>query len=422
MAKLKGVIFGWNNVLGTIGSIGDQKAMLREVGKLMRFLQSQDIEIIAATNKPYFVESDTEKTPVKEYFEKRWKVKIDHRICAEGRGSGRQSGVVIQGILNDKGWAPNEAVFVGNREADQQSAINSDILLLNAKWFPDVDDSTPYGLHFESPKEIAKFIDVLCLREHEWYFKLEEGPLRVYSLAPFGTFDRYLESKYYSNDFLNNVKHELEQDKLFWGRLLATSLYLSGVYQEIDYITSYPKHQAEGWPEVLIDPLDAFAKCFRGRYIPDLIIRHTTATKSQTNRDSVDHANQLNTICLNKNPTKIVKKEKQSYSTFPIKKGKTVLVIDDVLSKGMSFEAARSYLEKTGAKVVCLSFLKTRNYGYHSLAECTLKNAFVPNVVLEPTLGTTYGYSQHLVNQNAASNLDEMLRRYQNWDWPEEIN
>jgi hypothetical protein len=75
-------------------------------------------------------------------------------------------------------------------------------------------------------------------------------------------------------------------------------------------------------------------KCFRASYLPDLIVRRASATKSQTARlqgKPLDHRNQLNTIHLTEFPLR--GDSQKRYKTSPLKNGKTVLVIDDIFSK-----------------------------------------------------------------------------------------
>lgn len=418
MAELKGVIFGWNNVLVATGELGPHLPILEEIGKLVRFLTKRGIEIVVVTNKSYVVtdKKTGQQTPSKDYFEKAWKVHIDWHLCGQNGGAGKQSHAGFQAVLDAKGWKANNAVFVGNSAADMQAAVNNKLLLLTAKWYPDTSETTEYGFHFNNPKGIARFIDVFCLRGHHWYYQINDGPIEVYTLAPLGNY--FAESKYYSDDFIKNIKDELAHDEEFWAKFLSTSMYFSGIYEKVDYITAYPKHRAGQWPDILVKPMDTFAKSFKKRYIPDLIRRHTTAIKSQFNRDTVTHVNQLNTIQLCQLPTRIERTGIKQYAKFPIDPGKTVLVIDDVCTKGMSFEAARRYLNGLGISVISVAFLKARNHGYASLQSAKLPfGAFGKNTVTELAPGRIYGYNEHIVDTETIAEITQRLRRYQNWDW-----
>lgn len=415
MAKLKGVIFGWDNVLVSKGKLAPQKAILDECGKLVRFLNTNKIEIVVLTNHDYFIVNSktNERTPAKDYFEKAWGVPLDCHVCARDGGAGKQSAAGLGAVLAAKGWKPYETVYVGNTDADMQAAVNSKILLLNAQWYQQTMD---YGFPFKEPKQVARFIDVLCLRDHEWAYRVEDGSLAVYSLATFSTmYEPFVD---YSKDFLANIKSEYGHDEEFWAKYLCSSLYFSGIYENVNYITSYPCHSKGDFPEVLNEPVTRFAKCFRANYIPDLVLRHTTATKSQTNRDTVDHQNQLNTICLNPKPTKRLN---ELYAKSPLKPGKTVLVIDDVCSKGMSFEAARAYLNSTGCTVISVALLKALKHGYQRLAPLSGISPYKPSIPNGISVQKSYSYGAHVMSDTAAKQLRDRLRRYKAWEWPKGI-
>ncbi len=420
MAKLKGVIFGVENVLVKPGSLSPHAETLGETGKLVRFLRSKDVESVVMTNQEWVMTNSKtkQKVPLKDAIEKEWGVALNWFQCAKDGVPAKQSAEAIAHVREKMGWEPNETLFIGNSEIDMQSAVNGSILLLNAEWY---EKNMEYGFGFDSPKEVARFIDTFCFREHFWYFAVEDGPIRVFCLAPLGSF--YDEYKYYSNDFLANVKNGLGQDEDFWTKFLCTSMYFSGLYEGVNYITAYPKHQKGQYQQFLIKPMTTFAKCFRTSYIPDLIARHTTAIKSQFNRDKASHLNQLNSICLNAKPSRIVKGEPKAYANFPIKTGKTVLVIDDVCTKGFSFEAARAYLTATGADVVCVAFLKALKNDYDALGSITLPNGpFRGNKIGSTRTAKIYGHSKHVVDSAAPSELTERLKRYQNWDWPDGLD
>jgi hypothetical protein len=300
-----------------------------------------------------------------------------------------------------------------------QASVNGSILLLNAEWY---EKRMAYGFSFATPKEVARFIDVFCLRDHFWFFKIEDGSLRVYSLAPYGT--HYDEFKPYSEDFLRNIKHEAGNDEQFWAKYLCTSMYFSGVYAQVNYITSYPKSIAGEYPQVLIPPMTTFAKCFKGKnYLPDLIVRHRDSVKSQYNRQKVDHPNQLNTIHLRSNPLKPNFKQPQAqarYAKCPLASHKTVCVLDDVCSMGMSFEAARTYIRKTGTEVICVSLLKALKHDYQAILEppALLNGPFHPNEVSAVTSFKTYPYRSYVVDKSAPADLADRLNYYRSWDWP----
>jgi hypothetical protein len=416
MAKLKGVIFGVENVLIKPGDTAPHAATLAETGRLVRFLRSRGVESVVMTNRGWTASEKEGKNPrpLQDAIQAHWGVELSWFQCGKDGVPAKQTADSIQHVRVQKGWQPNETLFIGNTDVDMQASVNGRILLLNAQWY---ERTMEYGFGCDSPKEVARFIDTFCFRDHFWYFKIEDGPIQVYSLAPLSTF--YDEMKYYSEDFLRNIKNGFAQDEEFWAKFLSTSMYFSGVSEPVDYVTAYPKHAAGQYHAVLLKPMTTFAKCFRKSYIPDLIYRHTTALKSQYNRTAVTHTTQLDSIHLRQLPHRIVKGEMRQYANFPVKAGSTVLVIDDVCTKGMSFEAARCYLNGIGARVISVSFLKALKHDYEALRGVTLPfGVFGHNKVTALNRGKTYPWLDYVVDREAPNELRERLKRYQGWDWP----
>jgi hypothetical protein len=156
------------------------------------------------------------------------------------------------------------------------------------------------GYQFESPRDIARFVDCFCLGLHEWLWALEVGDLRVYALAPFSTLSSsYPDAPGYSTHARSTAKRLHGGDSTFWGRLLAAIVYLSGLADQIDYVTAYPGHSTKSPDAVIRDALTILSDSLIKKFIPDLLLRHKTATKSKHARASggmVDHLNQINTI------------------------------------------------------------------------------------------------------------------------------
>ncbi len=417
MAKLKGVVFGIRDVLTQSGKIDD--AMFQKIGRLVQYLDAQGIECVAVSNQSWIYTSGGDKEPLQVLLKKAWGVSV-RCYCYGNEGfPAKQSAAALEYIRKQKNWEANEMLYVGNSKDDMLSALNGKVLFINALWF---GDNCEYGIRIKSPKKVARFVDVFCLREHWWYFAIEESGLRVYALAPFSTYadPRF---KAHSEDFIQTVKRELGDAKSvnFWAWYLCTSLYFSGVYEEVNFIVPYPCHTAGDYPTVLEKPLSVFAKCFRGNYLQDLIVRHTTALESKKNRNIVSHEHQLNTVRLNAKP---LKSPTERYKNPPLKNTKTVLVVDDIVTEGYSLEAARTLIERTRAKVISVALLKTLSKAYRKVEDVDFSEyelQYYETFKFEPLdTAETFGYHDHIVDRDAAADLSERLQRYKDWDWPEE--
>lgn len=413
MARLKAVIFGVRDVLAQQGTV-DEK-IFRQTGRLMRFLNQKGIKVVTVGNSKWTVtDDDGEKQPFHDAIAELWGVDIPAYIYGEDGFPAKQSTAALEHIREQNGWQANETLYVGNSVADMRSAVNGSTLFLNATWY---GENTEYGFKLATPKEVARFIDVFCLREHWWFFSIEEEGLSVYSLAPFTTYTGEAE-KHYSKNFISTVKKELgeEEDVQFWAKYLCTSLYFSGVYEDVSYITRYPGHRKGSFPPVLSESMSIFAKCFRGKYLSDLIIRHTQAMESKKNRDTVCFDTQLNTIHVNELPEKSPGK---AFVKSPLNGKKTVLVLDDIITEGYSLEAARAYIEATGAKVICVSLLKTLNRDYHQIQPLDFeKRQYGPCNFEGVHHLKTFGYRRHIADRDAPTDLSNRLKQYMDWSWP----
>src|SRR3546814_20600296 len=106
---------------------------------------------------------------------------------------------------------------------------------------------------------------------------------------------------------------------------------------------------------VISEALNILGQSLRKSYLPDLILRHTKAVKSQTARasgGSVGRANQLNTIRLNPAPVRGV--GGKPYKSPPPRGGKLILVIHDLCPQGTSLAPARAYLRARGPQTFCV--------------------------------------------------------------------
>jgi hypothetical protein len=420
MARLKGVIFGVQDVFFDSETRKFDAEKMEEVGRLIKFLHSQGIASVGITNHQWVVTNKAtgSATPLQQDLEKSWGVPFRWFAYGQEGFPPKQTTAALQSIRDAMNWCPNETLYLGNSVDDMRSAVNGGTLFLNALWYR---DTNPYGFRFTSPKDIARFVDVFCLREHFWYFKIEDDGLGVYCLAPYSTY-KVAEYKEYSESLIETVKRKLgdKEDVQFWAKYLCTSMYFSGVYEPVDYIAPYPGH-LKGAPvlHVLQEPLAAFAKCFRGKFLPDLIVRHTTAPEAKRDRDAASHLNQLNTIHLNEHPQK---SNDERFVKSPLSSKKTICVLDDILTNGYSFEAARAFVARTGASVVCVAFLKSMKRDYMRLGTTRFGGSpFAPvKFPLPPSIKKTYGYHENIVDSHAATDLANRLDRYHDWDWRDE--
>ncbi|MES2056273.1 MAG: HAD family hydrolase [Pseudomonadota bacterium] len=411
---LKGAIFSLHDVLVKQGA--NDSVLFDETLRLLRYLKARGVEPVFVSNHDWTFTADGKALPFRTLLEERLGP-VSYYIGGQGGMPYKPRANASAFILAAKGWQKHEAIYVGNTTDDMKTAANGGLLFLNAMWHA---TASPYGFQFASPLDIARFIDCLCLGLDGWFWKLENGALRVYALAPFTTLSpKYAQAHAYSENAKATSKHGAG-DANFWGRLLAARVYFSGLGGEIDYITAYPGHAPTSNQTVIADALNILGQSLRKSYLPDLIIRHSKAVKSQTARasgGSVGLDNQLNTIRLNPAPKRGV--DGNPYKSPPARGGKTVLLIDDICTEGNSFEAGRAYLAAAGAKTICLSWLKTINTDYRAVSPAFGPfNPYMAHTFPTPIASQSHWYSSAISAHGAPTDLAEVYNRYFKWAWP----
>lgn len=411
MKKIKYVIFGFRNLVckeTETGYVVDHDT-LGEFDKLISFLKSRKITPVVFVNDAWKFKNRTENFD--NFMRDRWGISDHYYICSKMNIPKKPRGDSLGTILREKlNCEANEVLYIGNTINDMRTAVNSQVLFLNGTW---ICDNIDYGFKFESPREIAKFIDVFCIRDHDWEFNINVDNLEYYALAPFSTLKQ--EHEKYSSDAIQTAKTNMGHPE-FWGKYICATLYLSGKYKDIDYVAPFPSHKKNVYREPIKKSIDVFAKCFRAKYLPDLIIRHETALESKKNRDSMNHKIHLDTLYINSKPIKNDKRER--FVGNPLKEGKKVLVIDDICTNGRSLEAARILIQSTGAGVMLLSWLKTINSDYLQIDDSSLEVTYPhkPGTYQNPTT-IRHWYSKSRIDRQASVELSQQLELFNQWDW-----
>jgi hypothetical protein len=412
MGKLSGVILSVEDIILSHEKV-DAK-IFAEVTKLIKFLQLKKIPFIVFTNRVLSITVKQVTIPLKDYLQANWG-DFDY-ICANQDPSipKKPSADSTAYVLKKMGWSPSSVLYIGASENDMKTAVNGNLLFLRATWYA---NKTDYGFEFDRPSNVAKYIDIFCLREHLWCFTLRDKNFEFYALAPFSTMKP--EYTLYSEDAKAAAKQGMGHPD-FWVGALVSSLYFSGLHLRVDYITTYPGHKAGVADNPMKIPMQIFGKCFRTPSIPDMVVRHTTAVKSQKARQTgvaIDILNQLNTININPNP---FKSDAARYARSPLSAGKTVLLIDDICTEGNSLIAGKTFIEQTGANVICVSWLKTINRDIKTIEPFAIKafNPYIPQKFSKFTAGKSYGYGENITDNLAPGELTKIFQEYDRWAWP----
>ncbi len=414
MYTLKGAIFSLRDTLVVQGDL--DPALMDEAIKLLKFLISRNVTPVIVSNSSWTETNSGRDVP--ELLSELVGQKIAYYQGGRDMAM-KQYASAMEHILGTHGWQSEEAIYIGSTREDMQSARNGKLMFLNARWHA---QNSAYGFEFDSPKDVARFIDCCCLSIGDWFWAVEDGDLNVYSIAPLAEYSKaYPTAGAYSTDAKQAVKFN-KGDLRFWGRLMGARLYFSGLGRVIDYVAPYPGHQPNSSQKVLTNALRIAADTLRAGFLADLVERHSAAQKSQTARVqgvNLDHRNQLSTIKLRSDPRKTGPLGGR-YKKSPLKPGKTVLIVDDILTEGYSLEAARAFVEKTGATAICATWLKTPGSNhYHELVGATpaLKDPYSP-YTCTATQEKIFPNGSQIRNPGAADEVAQAFRRYTVWDWP----
>lgn len=389
-----------------------------EITKLFNFFKSKGIKPVLLANQRRWVITPQGKVDLYDYLEKTFDDLIIFTRIRDGRVPYKKTPDATKYVLNQMGWEPNETIYIGSSKDDMITALHGGILFLRATWYADHEDCAEYGFKFSEPKEVARFIDTLCLREHFWSHVIQDDDFEYYALAPYATkVERF--AKYSRNGFAA-AKFDGGGTLDFWLGATVTSLYFTGIYQRVKFIAPYPSHSEGVDSDVMSSDLLTFTHCFsHTKYLHNLIERHKTAKKcafARARGEFIDHHNQLNTIKLNKFP---IWNYKNQYKTKQIKKGTTVLLVDDICTKGWSLDAAKKYVEAAGAKAILVTWMKTINTNISTIGDMPVFNPFEENEFEGIPQGKTYNYNDFHVDHDASDELGDQLDSYLAWDWPQ---
>jgi len=413
MHTLRGAIFSLRNVLVKEGQL--DKAKVLETIRLIKYLISVGVQPVLVSNSTWTMVDG--KEPFNDYFSRLVGQQLPYYQGGKDMAY-KQYAAAMKHILEDQGWEPQEVVYIGNTQHDIQAASNGGLLFLNAKWH---ETNSPFGFEFNSPKDIAKFVDCCCLAPKDWFWSIEQANLRVYAIAPLGEYSKaYPHAATYSTDAKNAVKFGVG-DLRFWGLLMAARMHLSGIGAEASYVAPYPGHKTTSEKAELLQAVRIASGSLRARYLEDYIVRHQDAPKSQTIRNSGQQPsahNQLATIHLRTDPLKTGEVGGR-YKSRPNVNGKTLVLVDDICTQGHSLEAARAFAEAAGANIICLCWLKTPGPNdYHEIVSLnpSIKRPY-SKYVPEGQETAIHSNSGNVINHNAAAEIADAFTRFNGWDW-----
>lgn len=397
------------SVTGTIVNPDNkvENQIAQQLGALAAELHTKGVKVALWSNEKWTCNGE----PLADYMQRFANVPIyAHGIGWDGSPA-RNAGNSAAGILAKHGVQRHETLLLGGGEFDVRAGVNNRLLHIRSDWYGQHSD---YGFQVKSVEELRRFCVLFALRQHPVFWSVNAGNLNVLAAGPFSTMkEAYSRFGYDARDA---AKHGLGHPD-FWFYITISTLYFSGLMEEVDYICSFPGHQS-GAKTIGVDSMEAIlarmGRCFRTSYYHDLIVRHTTAQKSQPIRaDDRLFATQLNSIHLNKKPHLNLATAARKTPISLV--GKRVLVVDDMVTSGRSLECARAYIEAAGGTAILFGWLKTISSAYRQISPTIAGlRPFEPNTIGEPA-SISHSYYDSIVDADAPNELNDIFQRYCAW-------
>lgn len=398
------------SVKGTI--VNPDKKIVVEVAKalgaLAAELHAHGVRVALWSNQAWKCNG----VPLHEYMQSLSGVPIYAHGVQWDNSPARKRGDSAAAILALHGAKRHETILLGGGDDDMVCGVNNRLLHIRSDWYGQNSD---HGFQVKSVEEFRRFCVLFALRQHNIFWRAGGNDWSVAAAGPFST--QISAYALFGYDARNAAKHGTGHPE-FWFYITVASLYFSGLMEDVDYICSYPGH-SDMPKEITDDGLESIlarlGKCTRAYYLHDLIVRHTSAPKSQFTK-AADRLfqNQINTIKLNKHPHSNLSDNPRK---TPINlKGKKVLIVDDMITSGRSIESGRAYILAAGGSAALFGWLKTISTPYLELvAPPPGLKPYQANTILAEPASVAHAYNPGIIAHQAATELDEILKRFTAW-------
>ena len=256
----------------------------------------------------------------------------------------------------------NLFVFLSGKEQDFHIAVQSKALFIVPTWIPVDDKSMYYGIHVDTPKQLFKFIKTLNNQNH-WFATLNiEQNVTALSLmdARYGYFAKNEEER----EMLIHIQGLLKEgtNRNYYDILLyhfIAGMTNTTLFDDIELFGMIPSSDCS-----LNEDMHMFMtqiRYIKGKRLPknnmtydNLLIRHTPKRKaheaySGSDRVSLKATDEFKTMILNPDFQKKIDRLRKE-NRF------NVMVFDDYMTHGNTFNAVRNLLKAEGAnKIIFVS-------------------------------------------------------------------
>jgi predicted amidophosphoribosyltransferase len=335
-----------------------------EIRNLLNSMNSADIELAVASNVP--------ESRVRARFTSAGLPVPNLLVTSQDVGVRKPSPRFIEEIASQSGYSKKQIAYLGDNDGtDILCAINAGVLPIAARYS---NPNIKYGIPVDHPRALQRYLETFGGQQGEYFAwsasehcRDTNTPIDIRALIyDQGRINRDLREVLKHGQQVRLGSYAADLGQVIF-QYLVSSTYQSGLTQEFNYVTVYPGHQAGSVNPILDEFSSILSRLFRTNYIPDLIVRHKDAPKSQYQGPNRSILDQLRTIHINPDYRDRVQ-------------GKGILVLDDYTTAGYSLETARQMLIRGGAsEVVAVAIAKFRS----SHAVSQIQKEFDPYSPLE---------------------------------------
>lgn len=236
---------------------------------------------------------------------------------------------------------PGKNILLGPKKEDMFKASNLKILFLCPMWANKIDAlAQKYGTNIVSIDSLIKILKILSVRKNFYYQLDVDKKTTVYALTSANNYGATETESQLIDIFRNTLK---QGNRQYFSAVLF--YLLSSIMENPNLrgtnLWGIMPSSGTNFNQEMLEIKDHCRYLTGNRFKDPIFIRHTQTNKShQTNKTQrlfIGAKKHLDTIEINP-------KYKQKI------KGKTVCILDDYVTNGISFEALRNLLEAAGAK------------------------------------------------------------------------
>ena len=331
---LKGIIWDYSTILV------DDASQLAQIREILTTFKAHGIKLIVFSTHPKAINQEMSHRSLPD---------ADLFLTAGDVGKPKGSNLWVSKAASRLGLEPHQLLYVGDDKWDWRSAINAAVFYLHAGWAAPQPGGTT-ALVAETPHDVLIFASHYLMLPPRWEFTLDrpENALCVRSLLQAGKRLTATSPKQFTLQDVFTYKNKVLVDNDNARNLLMlhaiSSLYLEGLIPRNPIFTVYPSSTPGKANPVLEEFLDPVAKLFHGYFRDDLLVRAADAPDTSLLRArGGEAAFSMQTNTVHMNPAYAGKLE-----------GRSVIVVDDFITTGMSLEWARHLLLAAGAEEVTL--------------------------------------------------------------------